>query len=253
LKGCTITHGSLAVKIGATNLPQASLTAPTAYNAAFGEKTPDLQGPSVAFVGAKPVGLAESGPVSIPVNGFVLALPKHAQWLALAQQLANADSVDFLLPKISGFAPFADAMAGGPTLLSGGEVLAPDWRGEEFLNGAPPVTLASDETSDQNLLPRLAVGITPAFEVVVMAVDGRDLNAAFGATLSQTARWLKALGCSDAVNLYGGSSKRLASSVETFGNSAEGLLVPGATMPDASLRRRRLVTIWTIAEQRTFG
>jgi exopolysaccharide biosynthesis protein len=74
---------------------------------------------------------------------------------------------------------------------------------------APPVTFSQDETFDQNLLPRMACGVDDAGHMFFAAIDGRNFHHAPGMTLEQTARWMQALGCVRALNLDGGSSKRM--------------------------------------------
>ncbi|MCA9489002.1 MAG: phosphodiester glycosidase family protein [Myxococcales bacterium] len=97
------------------------------------------------------------------------------------------------------------AMAGGPTLV-GPDAL--DLGAEQFAGSAPPLTFSRDETYDTNLLPRMAVGLR-GDELVVLAVDGRDLERAPGLTLRATGSLLASLGCERATNLDGGSSKRM--------------------------------------------
>ncbi len=53
------------------------------------------------------------------------------------------------------------------------------------------------------------IGITATFDVIVLAVDGRNFDRALGLTLGQTASLMRALGCTSAINMDGGSSKRL--------------------------------------------
>jgi hypothetical protein len=100
------------------------------------------------------------------------------------------------------------AMGGGPMLVVDGQI-AIDPASEDFRGSAPPITFSRDETFDHNLLPRLAAGLLPDGRLVLAAVDGRQLQTATGLTLRQTARLLRALGCVQAVNLDGGSSKRM--------------------------------------------
>ncbi|MCB9685973.1 MAG: phosphodiester glycosidase family protein [Alphaproteobacteria bacterium] len=97
------------------------------------------------------------------------------------------------------------AMAGGPTLV-GPDAL--DLVAEQFAGSAPPLTFSRDETYDTNLLPRMAVGLR-GDELIVLAVDGRDLDRAPGLTLRSTGALLTSLGCERATNLDGGSSKRM--------------------------------------------
>jgi hypothetical protein len=136
--------------------------------------------------------------LDVPTGGFVVASP-HAP--------AVGAPVAYRLP-IDGVQA---AMAGGPRLLEGGHVVVgPErLRAEGFTATAPPITFSADETFDQNLLPRCAAGIRADGALVFLAIDGRHATRALGATLRGTARALRTLGCVDAVNLDGGSSKRL--------------------------------------------
>ena len=123
--------------------------------------------------------------------------------------------------------PLHTAMAGGPLLLSKGEICI-NREVEDFQKSAPPVTFSQDETFDQNLLPRMAAGLNDTGELFFAAIDGRNFHQAPGMTLKQTAQWMKALGCHTAMNLDGGSSKRMVvnqkvvdlSSTEVVGTKA---------------------------------
>ena len=102
--------------------------------------------------------------------------------------------------------PLRAGLAGGPTLL-GPDPLS--LVAEQFAHSAPPVTFSRDETYDQNLLPRMAAGLRPDGALVLAAVDGRNIEQAPGMTLRGTGRLLQLLGCTRAMNLDGGSSKRM--------------------------------------------
>lgn len=104
--------------------------------------------------------------------------------------------------------PWTQGLAGGPMLLQAG-VPVLDRDAEELTGGAPPITFSQDETFDQNLLPRMGVGLREGGELVFAAVDGRNLERALGLTLRQTGDLLARLGCHTALNLDGGSSKRM--------------------------------------------
>ncbi len=82
-------------------------------------------------------------------------------------------------------------------------------RDEDFWGAAPPVTFSQDETNDQNLLARMAVGLDADGCLVFAAIDGRNFELALGMTLGELAELLIALGCHTAMNLDGGSSKRM--------------------------------------------
>ena len=151
----------------------------------------------LAIVGARVVGLA-SDPgawLEVPLAGFVLvagAGPAHEVGAEVRYELPGP--------------VLAAAMAGGP-LLIGEDPL--DLAAEDFSGSAPPLTFSLDETFDRNLLPRLGLGLTASGELIALAVDGRNLERALGLTLRSTARVLQALGCVRALNLDGGSSKRM--------------------------------------------
>ena len=206
LKGVSVkAPGGLLVRIAAVNSPAAIDQRPVAFTRAWGETVPPAKGPGLTFVGRQCVLSTRA----IPLNGACLLFPPGPEWDELVAGLAQTEGpLAFSLPKVPGIAGIRDAMAGGPLLLDQGAVNA-RLEQEEFVGSAPPATFSSDETHDMNLLPRMAVGITQDHEVVAVAVDGRNVEAALGLTLGQTARLMKWLGCHTAMNLDGGSSKRM--------------------------------------------
>jgi phosphodiester glycosidase len=149
-----------------------------------------------AILGTRVVGAASGAGawLPVPLAGFVLIAPSGPAHEVGAE-------VHYELPG----SPQA-AMAGGPLLL-GEDPL--DLAAEDFAGSAPPLTFSQDETFDRNLLPRLGVGLTGEGDLIAVAVDGRNLERAPGLTLRATGRLLAALGCVRALNLDGGSSKRM--------------------------------------------
>ncbi len=144
------------------------------------------EGPCWAVVGNEVVAQGE-GPLPIPLAGAVIAGREPPSWQA---------------------ADIVSAMAGGPMLLERGAPVL-NLQAEEFAGSAPPITFSQDETHDQNLLPRLAVGLDGEGGLVFAAIDGRNFDRAPGFTLGMAARLLAAQGCKTAMNLDGGSSKRM--------------------------------------------
>jgi hypothetical protein len=177
-------------------MSQAGMREPmaSAITRASASTGPDV--PSVAVAAGQVVATGRSLPV--PLNGFVLLSSKP--WNV-------GEAVAFSRPSIDG-RTVHDGVAGGPLLLSDGEV-AIDLRAEGFWGSAPPVTFSQDETGDRNTLPRLAAGIDAAGRLVLLAVDGRNFERALGMTLREVATVLQSLGCTVATNLDGGSSKRM--------------------------------------------
>ena len=154
--------------------------------------------------------------LGVPLAGFVLTCSQRMvpDGIHLKSEAVNLD-ISYELPRD---AMVANAMAGGPMFFSDDpEHGCPsmDLPSEDFCGSAPPVTFSQDETHDHNLLPRMGLGLARGTgadggdELVCVAVDGRNLDRALGLTLRGTAELLRALGCAAAMNLDGGSSKRM--------------------------------------------
>lgn len=193
LSGLRLRQRDWGCTVAGHNDPSTLDRAPTLFNRAWGPVSLDGWGPSFALVDHHVVSCA-SGAQRVPLNGAVIALPKGHP-----------------LPELGALeveAPWHDAMAGGPTLLRDGH-LKIERAPEDFAGTAPPITFSADETFDQNLLPRLGVGLRPDGSLVLACVDGRNLQHALGLTLHGLAELLRGLGCTQAMNLDGGSSKRL--------------------------------------------
>ena len=167
-----------------------------AWNRAGGLTAPKGPGWGLAISGSRVVAVGP-GSLAIPLAGAVLQGPGPAPALGVGDPLPWR-LVD----------PWVAAMAGGPMLLVDGEI-AIDREAQDLAGSAPPVTFSQDETFDQNLLPRMVVGLLPEGALVFAAVDGRSFHRAPGLTLRQSAGLLQALGCVRGLNLDGGSSKRM--------------------------------------------
>jgi len=146
--------------------------------------------PSIAVVGTAVV--AEGTRLPIPLNGAVLEGVSSFPELRITHRGRRVH----------------EGVAGGPMLVRAGRPCV-DLRSEGFWGSAPPVTFSQDETGDRNLLPRLAAGVDRQGRIVLCAVDGRNFTRALGMTLAQLAECMIELGCDRAVNLDGGSSKRM--------------------------------------------
>jgi hypothetical protein len=188
---------------------------PTVFHRAHGDRCPALDGPKVTIVGQQLLSVETgSDPVPIPLNGFVLALPAGDLWKRLFEELAATGLVTYQLSALPGLDGIVAAMAGGPILLSGGQ-LKMALASEDFGPLAPPVAFSSDGPLCQSLLPRLAVGLTPSRELVVVAVDGGNQEYSLGLSLRELAELTRALGCIDSLNLDGSSSKRMLVGTDT--------------------------------------
>ena len=156
----------------------------------------------------------------IPLAGFVIIFLEETLTsmscagrgtkIMYEHDVAITVSYDFPSPLNS----IQNAMAGGPLFFSDDDCKSIDLACEDFNRSAPPVTFSQDETHDHNLLPRMGVGIgkcsdTGEEQLICAAIDGRNLDRALGLTLQGTSDLLRSLGCYKAMNLDGGSSKRM--------------------------------------------
>lgn len=148
--------------------------------------------------------------IKVPLAGFVLVFSEEA---CLGTKIMHDNDVEI---SVSYELPLAieNAMAGGPMFFSDDDGHdSMDLLVEDFKGSAPPVTFSQDETHDHNLLPRMGIGIAKSNsgdqQLVCAAIDGRNLDRALGLTLKGTSDLLRSLGCYKAMNLDGGSSKRM--------------------------------------------
>jgi hypothetical protein len=78
-----------------------------------------------------------------------------------------------------------------------------------LLKNDKPDNLSIGTEFADTIHPRTAVGVTPAGDIVLMIVDGRQPETSNGATLADLAFLLGTFGCSDGINLDGGGSSTL--------------------------------------------
>lgn len=191
LEGARLQVGGTEYVVSQMNAPRGAVGG--AWNRAFGERTPPVSGPVVTVVGRQ-ITQVSTGSASIPLAGFCVAVEPASPLLVGAH-------VRFVLPR-----DIDQGIAGGPALSADGP--AP-LASEDFAATAPPITFSRDETFDQNLLPRMAAGIDGRGRLCLAAIDGRNFERAPGFTLAETAALMQLLGCRVAMNLDGGSSKRM--------------------------------------------
>ena len=219
--GWTVRCGRWSATITACNDASLSSTC-TLFNRAHGRRAPR---PGLRIAGSEALGRSDE----IDLLGGVLVVDSPPDLRGPVHWQPPA-----------GFR-WTDAMAGGPMLLGAGPLL--DLAHEDFACSAPPVTFSQDETYDQNLLPRMAAGLDADGRLFFAAIDGRDFARAPGFTLGMTAELMQALGCTQAINLDGGSSKRMVvdgrlvdlSTTEVRGPSDSGAPTPRRRVVSALL------------------
>lgn len=215
-KGMSVHWGSgRMLTIGAVNSGARKIDRPTLFLATQGPETPPMSATGLRFTGSsflEPQALSE--PCPIPSAGGVLALPPGADWLSLAHHLSSSTDATFRLGPVPGFRDLRDAIAGGPMLLQGGQMRLQPSK-EDFAPGVPPVWDFQAPDAFTTAASRLAVGLTPAHEVVVASVDSPKDARRGGLGLRQLAEFMRTLGCIDAVNFAADSRKRIVVEGET--------------------------------------
>jgi exopolysaccharide biosynthesis protein len=93
--------------------------------------------------------------------------------------------------------PMQTAIGGGPTLIKQGQVFITS-REEHMLAGR-----------ENELVARTAMGRTRDNKLIILVIEGGHPGESTGATLDETARILKNLGCWEALNMSGGTSSCL--------------------------------------------
>ena len=159
---------------------------------------------SVSVVNRVVTSKRNGGVIEAPVNGFVLAFPRGHP---VAASIEIGDEVLFRMKPDRDIGTVSTAMGGGPVLPCDGTY--PSMDEELFTGDFPPVSFSSDSTIDTNPLPRLAWGIDDRDRLVAAAVDGRNLALSIGKSIMEMDGMMRALGCVRALNMDGGSSKRM--------------------------------------------
>jgi len=125
----------------------------------------------------------------------------------------RAEVLDLAVPEH--LAPVDVAVAGSDVLLRNGALVAPEDAAEGF----------------RSAHPRTAAGVSADGRVLyLLTIDGRQIGWSNGATLRETAAWLRFIGADDGLNLDGGGSTTMVRSEDGRGvllNRPVGLRIPG--------------------------
>lgn len=156
---------------------------------------------SISVVGSVVHAVGQALPV--PLNGFLLPWQE-----AFGDVPTVGTQLRWEGPRMKSGEQACEGLSGGPLLLTNGDPCI-DYRAEGFWGSAAPLTFSQDETGDRNLLARLIVGTDANGFFYMVAVDGRQADLALGLSLEGCAAWMQGLGCKEAANMDGGSSKRL--------------------------------------------
>lgn len=175
------------IKIDNINQPRMLSSYILAYTRDWGKYAPvsPQYGVQLQIVGNK-ITAASANPLSIPENGYVLVGPKSK-----LGKLFGADYVDVEIKTNPKWENVQHIISGGPYLLKDNQI---------FID-----MTAQKLQSIGGRNPRTAIGYTEDNNLILVAVDGRE-GSSVGLTLVELAKLMKALGCTNAINLDGGGS-----------------------------------------------
>ena len=116
--------------------------------------------------------------------------------------LKPGDTVQLILETVPALSGVETAIGGGPALIQNGRVMT--WKGWIHIPH-----------------PRTAVGWNKN-DIFLVVVDGRQLDVSLGMTFAQLAKYLRKLGCEQAMNLDGGGSTTLWAFGDVRNSPSEG-------------------------------
>jgi hypothetical protein len=177
------------------------------YTNAFKKKVP----PAALYLsvqGRRVVDVLHEAGAAPPPGGFLLAIAPGPAGLGPFAEIEPQDPVRYELPAMRGLGSIDAAVAGGPALLADG-LYDGDLAADGFDGEAPPQAFGPRTRAAQNLLPRVAWGITADHRLFAVAVGGRRPQESVGIDLTELAKLLRELGCVRAVNMDGGAASML--------------------------------------------
>lgn len=183
----TIKGSGHTIKIDNINQPRMLSTYVLVYNSKWGEYSPYAPKYGMnLLVENNIITKASANPIEIPENGYVISGPK-----SILQPLLEKKDAKLTINTIPEWKNVKHIISGGPYLVKDDEVYV-DMTEEKL--GA---------IGGRN--PRSAIGYTNDNNLILVAVDGRE-GSSIGMTLMELARFMKSIGCVNAMNLDGGGS-----------------------------------------------
>lgn len=175
------------IKVDNINQPRMLSTYVLVYNSKWGEYSPYAPKYGMnLLVENDIITKASANPILIPENGYVISGPK-----SLLEPLLDKKDAKLTVNTNPEWKNVKHIISGGPYLVKNEEVYV-DMTAQKL--GA---------IGGRN--PRSAIGYTADNNLILVAVDGRE-GSSIGMTLMELARFMKSIGCVNAINLDGGGS-----------------------------------------------
>ncbi|NTV90513.1 MAG: phosphodiester glycosidase family protein, partial [Clostridiales bacterium] len=156
--------------------------------------------------------LASQPAVSIPANGYVV-VTRSVGGKQLTDNFKVGDAVVFSNSSTPDWNSYKMSLTGSAMLIKDGQI---------------PATFSYNASDIVKASPKTAVGTSQdGKQLILVAVDGRQ-DSSIGLTLLDMAKYMKALGAYNAINMDGGGSTTMVGrktgnlSVETFNSPSDG-------------------------------
>lgn len=182
-----ITSKNTYIKIDNINQPRMLSTYTLAYTPQWGKYSPKAPkyGTSFAISNGNIIQIS-TNPLEIPTDGFVISGPQKE-----LEKLLNEKDLKLNIETNPNWEHVDHIISGGPYLIKNDEVFV-DMTAQKL--GA---------IGGKN--PRSAIGYTKENNLILVAIDGREGNS-IGMTLMELAKFMRSIGCVNAINLDGGGS-----------------------------------------------
>lgn len=182
-----LVNNSNEITVNNVNQPRMLSTYILAYTRDWGAKSPPTpqHGVQIAVQDNKVIEVSD-GSINIPENGFVISGPKGK-----LEPFFNGKSVYLNINTSPNWDGVKHIISGGPYLVREGQIYV--------------------DIQDQKLgaiggkNPRTAIGYTEDNDLILITIDGRE-QTSVGITLYDLAKYMKSIGCVNAMNLDGGGS-----------------------------------------------
>lgn len=183
----TLKTWNSSVKVDNINQPRTLSTHVLVYTPEWSKVAPPCPkyGKQIAIKDNKIIEVSTSQ-LTIPENGFVVVGP--AQQL---DKIAQSKDVKLDIATMPEWDNVNHIISGGPYLVK---------KGQTYIDTAEQKLGAIGGRN-----PRTAVGYTANGHLIIVTVDGRE-KSSIGMTLNELAKFMKSIGCYNAMNLDGGGS-----------------------------------------------
>lgn len=178
---------NIEVNVDNINQPRMLASYVIAYTRDWGQTAPPTPkyGVQIAIENNKIIKISD-GSLEIPKEGYVISGPKQK-----LEPFFNATSVEMDIKTSPNWENIDHIISGGPYLVRDSQIYV-DVKDQKL-------------TSISGKNPRTAIGYTKDDNLILVTIDGRE-ESSVGMNIYDLAKFMKSLGCDNAMNLDGGGS-----------------------------------------------